>query len=241
MVAMLAAGAAGLAVAGLAVPGEPRREHAPPPAGAVVLEFPFRGRWVVQNSPARRVPSHGTYAFGESHAIDFVAVDEHGRSAPRGWRSLVATEPAEIFHGFGKPILAPLSGTVVLTHDGEPDHEARRSQLALLPYAMGQAKRIREGIPAIAGNHVVIAARPGGPYVLLAHLRRGTVQVHPGQRVQAGEPVAECGNSGNSTEPHVHVQVSDSTDWPHANGIPLAFHHPGNPAWIPAESETVHP
>lgn len=86
----------------------------------------------------------------------------------------------------------------------------------------------------------MIAVRPGGPFVLLAHLRRGTVQVRPGQRLQAGEPLAKCGNSGNSTEPHVHVQVSDSTDWDNAHGIPLAFRRPGASTWVPAESEIVN-
>lgn len=215
------------------------RDRAKPRSDSLVLDFPFRGRWRVENSPARRVPSHGTYAFGSAHAIDFVAVDDRGRSAPRDWRSWIATEPPDRFVAFGQPILAPLAGTVVGIHDGEDDHEARRSQLTLVPYMIGQAKRIRGGAPAIAGNHVVIAGPSGSPFVLLAHLRRGTVRVRPGQRVRCGEMVAECGNSGNSTEPHVHVQVSDSTDWPRAQGIPLAFRGPTRFAWVPAESEIV--
>ena len=145
--AILLAGAAALAVIGRSVPAAPKSEHSSPQADAVVLDFPFRGTWRVENSPARRVPSHGTYTFGTSHAIDFVAVTDRGRSAPRTWRSLVAAEPPEIFRGFGQPILAPLSGTVVLTHAGEPDHEARRSQLTLVPYMLGQAERVRAGIP----------------------------------------------------------------------------------------------
>lgn len=209
-----------------------------PPADAVVLDLPFQGSWRVENSPARRVPSHGTHAFGTSHAIDFVAVDDKGRSAPFAWRSLVSTEPPEFFRGFGVPILAPVSGTVVLTHDEEPDHEARRSQLTLVPYMLGQTGRARAGIAGLAGNHVVIAARLDGPFVVLAHLRQGTVQV-PGQHVQAGEPLAECGNSGNSTEPHVHVPVSDSTDWDRAHGVPLAFRDRTGAVWLPGESEIV--
>src|SRR5690242_4706035 len=102
----------------------------------VLLDFPFRGRWLAQNSPARRVPSHGTDLFGVTYAIDFVAVDERGRSAPRSWRSVLAVEPPGIFRGFGLPILAPVGGTVALVHDGEPDHAARRSQPALLAYAL---------------------------------------------------------------------------------------------------------
>jgi hypothetical protein len=38
----------------------------------VLLPLPFQGTWIVENSPARRTPSHGTHAFGASHAIDFV-------------------------------------------------------------------------------------------------------------------------------------------------------------------------
>jgi hypothetical protein len=210
-----------------------------PSSDAVVLDFPFRGSWRVENSPARRVPSHGTYAFGTSHAIDFVSVDDAGRSAPRTWRSLWAPEPAEVFVGFGQPILAPLAGSVVAVHDGEPDHEGRRSQLALVPYMLGQAGRIRAGVAAVAGNHVVVAVDNKGPFVLLAHLRRGTVHVRPGQQVQPGEPLAQCGNSGNSTEPHVHVQVTDSTDWNRARGIPLAFRDRDGTVWVPGESEIV--
>ncbi|MFA6576929.1 MAG: M23 family metallopeptidase [Nocardioides sp.] len=205
---------------------------------AVLLDLPFRGTWLVQNSPARRVPSHGTHAFGVTYAIDFIAVDGRGRSAPRTWRTFLSVEAPEVFRGFGEPILAPADGTVVITHDGEPDHEGRRSQLTLVPYALGQARRVRAGAAAIAGNHVVLSLGPGGPFVLLAHLRRGSIRVRPGQSVRSGDQLGECGNSGNSTEPHVHVQVTDSTDWSTARGLPLAFRR-SDGAWVPAESEVV--
>ena len=51
--------------------------------GPVMLDLPFRGRWMARNSPAKRVPSHGTHLLGTTYAIDFIAVDERGRSAPR--------------------------------------------------------------------------------------------------------------------------------------------------------------
>ncbi len=168
------------------------------------------------------MPSHGTHAFGVTYAIDFIAVDDRGQSAPRTWRALVSVERPESFRGFGRPILAPVTGTVVVAHDGERDHEARRSQPALLAYALSQAQRIRAGAAAIAGNHVVIAVHPDGPFVLLAHLRRQSVRVRPGDVLEPGDPVGDCGNSGNSTQPHVHVQVTDSTDWARARGLPLA-------------------
>lgn len=191
---------------------------------SIQISLPFTGRWLVQNSPARRVPSHGIDLLGERYAIDFVGVDEQHRTAGRrDWRTLFATEPVERFFAFGQALLAPADGTVVAVHDGEVDHEARRSQLTLLPYALGQASRLREGIAAVAGNHVIIALGDAAAFVALAHLRAGSVRVAPGDEVTTGQPVAECGNSGNSTQPHVHVQVMDSADLSIARGLPLSF------------------
>jgi hypothetical protein len=207
-------------------------------SGAVVLAFPFSGRWLARNSPARRVPSHGTHLMGTTYAIDFIAVDERGRSAPWKWRAALASEPPETFVGYGAPILAPCAGTVVIVHDGEPDHDARRTQLSLVPYMLGQAARIRGGPAAIAGNHVVIAADPDGPYILLAHLRNGSPTVKVGDRVREGSVVGACGNSGNSTQPHLHIQATDSTNWQSARGLPIAFGSASAPA-LPAESEIV--
>ena len=204
----------------------------------IELAYPFSGRWLARNSPARRVPSHGTHLMGTTYAIDFVAVDERGRSAPWSWRAAVATEAPEGFVGFGLPILAPCSGRVVVAHDGEPDHEARRSAPALLSYALTQARRVRGGAPAIAGNHVVIAMGEGGPFVLLAHLRQGSVRVAVGDEVVEGHAVGACGNSGNSTAPHVHLQVTDSLSWDSANGLPLRFRGPAGPT-LPQEAEIV--
>ena len=203
------------------------------------MSVPLHGSWRVQNSPANRVPSHGTEAFGSSYAIDLIPVDEHGRSAPRTWRGLVAAEPPELFVGFGRPILAPIAGVIAHVHDGELDHEARRSQLSLVPYMLRQLDRARRGAPGLAGNHAVIAVGVGGPFVLLAHLQRGSVQVQPGQVITTGLPVARCGNSGNSTEPHLHLQVSDSMDWSRARGLPFAFIGLDGTTWLPRNSQVV--
>ncbi len=191
---------------------------------AVLLTLPFRDRWLVQNSPARRVPSHGVDLLGERYAIDFVGVDErHRTAAVRDWRTLFATEPPERFVAFGRPILAPAAGVVVQVHDGEEDHAARRSQPALVPYALGAAGRLRGGVHAVAGNHVTIALPRIRAFVSLVHLRRGSLRVRVGEQVRTGQPIAECGNSGNSTQPHVHVQVADSLDLTGAQGVPVAF------------------
>lgn len=189
----------------------------------VVLSLPFRGTWRAQNSPARRVPSHGTDVFATTYAIDFVAVRD-GRSADvRDWRTVLATEPNERFHAFGRPILAPADGVVSAVHDGEPDHVARRSPLTLGPYLATQASRARAGAAALAGNHVIVELTGGGRFVVLAHLRRSSVRVGRGEPVQVGQHLGDCGNSGNSTQPHLHLQVMDGLDPFTARGVPMAF------------------
>src|SRR5690606_17908560 len=106
----------------------------------VELAPPFSGRWLVQNSPADRVPSHGTHLFATTYAIDFVPVDEVGRSARLGLRGLVRPEPPQAFVGFGRPVLAPSDGVVAAVHDGEPDHDAYRG-LPSVGYALTQGRR----------------------------------------------------------------------------------------------------
>ncbi|MBP3043015.1 M23 family metallopeptidase [Arthrobacter jiangjiafuii] len=190
----------------------------------VAVSLPFTGKWKVENSPLRRVPSHGTHLLATTYAIDFVGVDDDGRTAPRvSWRTAFATEAPELFFAFGRPILAPVTGKVVAVHDGEPDHEARRSQLALVPYLLGQQERLRQGTGAIAGNHILIAADDGGAVVGVMHLRAGSLRVGAGRHVSEGEHIGDCGNSGNSTQPHVHVQAMDGRDPWTARGLPLVF------------------
>jgi murein DD-endopeptidase MepM/ murein hydrolase activator NlpD len=201
-------------------------DYRPDPARSpVVLALPFHGTWVARNSPARRIPSHGTHFLGQTFAIDFVAVQDRRRtSAVKDWRTLVGVEPAERFFAFGRAILAPAAGRVIAVHDGEPDHPARRSPLTLLPYLVTQGSRLRKGgLGAIAGNHVILALGDDGPYVALAHLRAGSTRVRPGGAVTEGQELAACGSSGNSTQPHLHIQVMDSPDLLVARGVPMVF------------------
>ena len=201
-----------------------RKTPGPIPEGGVIGRLPFEGWWLSEVSPTRRVPSHGTDLFGTTYALDFLAVDDDGRTAPaRSLRTVFATEPPELFHVFGRPLYSPVAGTVVSVHDGEPDHEARRSVLTLIPYGLSQPQRIRQGLAAILGNHVIIQVAEGPHYVGLVHLQRGSVQVSPGDRVGVGDQIGRCGNSGNSTQLHLHIQAMDSPDPYAAKGVPLRF------------------
>ncbi len=201
-------------------------------AAAVDLKYPFRGRWSVRNSPANRVPSHGTHRFGTTFAIDFVPVDARGRSAPRRLGALLRPESPSQFFGFGRPILTPCPGVVVAVHDGELDHDTFRG-FPSVGYALTQRHRAARGWRGLAGNHVVVELRPGA-LVALCHLREGSIAVQVGQVLEVGEVVGQCGNSGNSTEPHLHLQAIDSLDIDQAHGLPLSL-----PCGLPRNGDIV--
>ena len=187
---------------------------------SIDLEYPFSGRWLVQNSPVDRVPSHGTALFASSYAIDFVPVDAQGRTAPITVRTLTRPEPPGFFPGFGRDLLAPASGVIVGTHDAEPDHPAYRG-LPSIGYSLSQWRRVQAGWVALAGNHVLIETE--NILVALCHLQQDSLMVRAGQRVQVGDVLGRCGNSGNSTEPHVHVQAVDNLDIDRANAVRITF------------------
>src|SRR5699024_12081491 len=107
--------------------------------------------------------------------------------------SLLRPEPPERFAGFGRPVTAPVDGTVVAVHDSEPDHSAHRG-LPSLGYALTQRKRVEAGWRALAGNHIMIDC--GTAIVALCHFKRGITQVQLCDRVQIRFNDERLGNSG---------------------------------------------
>lgn len=197
-------------VRGLAVRREP-----------VVVEVPVRGRWIAINSPADKVPSHGVHSTGQTHAIDLVHWPDPGTVWTPVHRWPLMRRP-EDFPGFGQPVLAPADGRVVRTSNSWRDHWSRNSWPALLyAFVEGSARELL-GPGALLGNHVILDLGDG-TYAALAHLRRGSITVSEGQVVRAGQQLAECGNSGNTSEPHVHFQLMDRRRPAVAAGLPFVF------------------
>jgi murein DD-endopeptidase MepM/ murein hydrolase activator NlpD len=125
------------------------------------------------------------------------------------------------FASFGRPIVAPTDGVVVGATDWQRDHWSRTSWPAPAWFILEGFVRELTGPGRVLGNHVVIRIDDDA-YVVLAQLRRRSVRVKTGDRVHAGDLVAQCGNSGNTTEPHLHIQVMDHR-WPLvAGGVPFA-------------------
>ncbi|GAA1865726.1 M23 family metallopeptidase [Actinomadura bangladeshensis] len=196
----------------------------------VVVRSPVRGRWAAVNSPADKVPSHGTHELGQTYAIDLVHVPDPGRPWTPLRRWPLAARP-ETFPAFGQDVLAPADGVVVQASGRQRDHWSRNSWPGLL-YLLVEGMLFRQllslltlsGGRFVVGNSVTLDLG-GGVYAVFAHLRRGSVRVAKGDRVRAGDVLGEVGNSGNTSEPHLHFHLMDRPRPLAAAGIPFAFRY----------------
>jgi murein DD-endopeptidase MepM/ murein hydrolase activator NlpD len=75
-----------------------------------------------------------------------------------------------------------------------------------------------------AGNHVVVDIGYG-LYALYAHMRPGTIKVKLGDLVKAGQVLGHIGNTGNSTEPHLHEHIDNQPSFLAGQGVPYEFSH----------------
>lgn len=189
-------------------------------ADPVTVSPPVRGSWRAVNSPSSRVPSHGIHTYGQTYAIDLVF--EPPGSPPRrlSWHPLARR--AGDFPGFGRPVHAASPGRVVRVRQGQRDHWSRTSVPALIYLLVESMIRELLGVGRVIGNHIVVDLGDGR-YALYAHLQRHSAAVRPGDRITAGQQIARCGNSGNSTEPHLHFQVMDRSRPAFAAGLPFRF------------------
>ncbi len=130
-------------------------------------------------------PSHTLHAGfrGSSYGVDLIEVDRWGFRAG----GIMPADPARYLI-FGTPVLAPCAGQVILAKGDRPDM---------------QVPELDDGHPA--GNYVLL--RCNGIDILLGHFRQGSLRVAAGDVLVVGEQIAEVGNSGESSEPHLHIHA----------------------------------
>jgi len=196
----------------------------------VVVGLPLRGEWVAVNTPAFRVPSHGTDQLGQRYAYDFLRLGgtrgQYYMGSPfQLW--MVGVRLTDCF-GYGQPVVAPFDGQVAEARDGvrERGHLWPVGDLlAVLRNSLaygGRLETLTAGeVQSLVGNHVIL--EKDGIFALCAHLANGSVKVKKGDTVKEGEPIGKVGHSGNSTAPHLHFQLMDRVDGLKAKGVPCAF------------------
>lgn len=157
-------------------------------AAAQNLSLPFNGRWfVMQGGDTLNVNQHIAVP-AQAYGIDFV------KFGGPGGRELTRRKPTRVedFFCWNEAVLAPVGGVVATVVGDLPDNP------------LGSKDPLRP-----AGNHVVIQTKEG-MFVFLAHLKRNSVSVAPGDRVRRTQPLGLCGNSGNTDYPHIHLHIQDT-------------------------------
>ena len=176
----------------------------------VVIGPPLRGgAWLAANGPSNEsghrralLPIAGTPAIAQRFAIDYVRVDTLGRTLS-GDRAR-----NENFYAENAEAIAVADGIVVATKDSIPEN---------VPGPTSRAVPIT--LETVGGNHVILDIG-GGRFAFYAHLRPGSLRVKLGDRVRRGQVLGLVGNSGNSTEPHLHFHISDGNSPLGSEGVP---------------------
>jgi hypothetical protein len=144
------------------------KEPPAPERDPVVVHFPLRGEWTAPNTPAKRVPSHGTDMLGQRYAFDFVRTDP-ARKGMIFYKAsllhyLVAGVRIEECFGWGDPIHSPVAGVVVAAADGWPERERLQPfkdlALVLKTGFTFNPRRLTDFRP-LAGNHLIIETDAG--------------------------------------------------------------------------------
>jgi murein DD-endopeptidase MepM/ murein hydrolase activator NlpD len=163
------------------------------------LQLPFTGEWTVAWGGDTKALNHHADNPAQKNAFDFLITGKSG-STHRGDG---ARNPD--YYAFGQLILAPCAGTVVMVVDGIPDNE---------PGTMDPA--------FVTGNTVIIQTK-NSEYLFFCHFSQHSIVVRQGQQVHPGQALGRCGNSGNSSEPHLHFHIQNNADINTGTGIKCFF------------------
>lgn len=184
------------------------------PRKTAYLAFPVKGEWLIVNGRAER------HSYGGQFGFDLVAKRDR-RLHEGGWQGNAELED---YASHGRAIYAPADGVVVSAVDHYPD-------MAPVPggttFPGGPPPENRE---QYVGNYLVIELAAGG-FLYLSHLMEESVTLGSGDSVREGQMIARVGNSGNTSGPHLHLELLDGAPHPSQvltlqvaqSGLPVGF------------------
>ncbi|GGK86055.1 hypothetical protein GCM10011405_37320 [Rufibacter glacialis] len=169
------------------------------------LQLPVKGEWIVfWGGPTVKQNYHAAYST-QQFALDLMPAADSARTwqAAKG-EALALTD----FACYGSPVFAPAAGKVVVAIDSIPDNQ------------VGKFHPTSE-----KGNYLIIEHQKG-EFSLLGHLKQNSIKVKVGDEVKAGAEVAQCGNSGRTTSPHLHFDLIDKPNIGRGTlSLPAKFYH----------------
>ena len=163
------------------------------------LILPFKDKWTVTWGGDTAELNYHVESKAQKNAFDFVITDENGKSYKTDGKT------NEDYYAFGKELIAPCDAEVVLSVDGIKDN---------IP---GELNPIY-----IPGNTVILKTK-NDEFLFFAHFKQNSIVVKQGQKVKQGELLGLCGNSGNSSEAHLHFHIQNIEDMNKATGAKSYF------------------
>lgn len=163
------------------------------------LKLPFNEEWSVLWGGDTKEENYHIIDKAQKNAFDFIITNSQGKSYKNDGKI------NEDFYAFGKQLIAPIDGEIVLVVDGIKDN--------------------KPGIPNplyVPGNTVIIKTK-NNEYLFFAHFKQNSIVVKQGQIVKQGKVLGLCGNSGNSTEPHIHFHIQNVESMNKATGAKSYF------------------
>jgi hypothetical protein len=171
---------------------------------SIPMSLPFEDYWTVINGGNEKLSSHSWNLITQRYAYDLIIINKDGKKYDAD------ASKAENYYAFGQDVLAPADGEVIKVQNYLPD------------YTYAGTGTINLRTRDMRGNYLVIR-HTDQVYSFIAHLKQDSCIVKPGDFVKCGQVIAQCGNSGHSTEPHIHFHVQDHPNFYLAVGLPILF------------------
>lgn len=163
------------------------------------MQLPFRGEWTIFWGGDTREQNYHVDVKFQKNAFDIVINDVQGKSHKSEGKS------NEDYYAFGQELLASCDAEVVLAVDGVPDNKPGVLNKLYVP-----------------GNSVLLKTK-NNEYIFYAHFKQNSIKVKRGDKVKQGQLLGLCGNSGNSSEPHLHFHIQNQEDINTATGAKCFF------------------
>ena len=160
------------------------------------LRLPFDGEWDVASGGRSIVTNHHVVAKDQRFAYDFLIKRDNLSFQNKGKKN-------EDYYCYNKRLYAPGSGIVVTVKNDLPENK---------PGSM----------PTTSGNHVIIDHQ-NGEFSILSHFKQGTIVVKEKDKLDIGQFLGLCGNSGHSSEAHLHYHLQNTPVFFEGDGLPAQF------------------
>jgi murein DD-endopeptidase MepM/ murein hydrolase activator NlpD len=163
------------------------------------LILPFNEEWTVFWGGDTKEQNYHVAYKSQKNAFDMIITNAAGKSHKNDGKN------NEDYYAFGKDLIAPASGEVVMVVDGVKDNKPGITNPNYVP-----------------GNTVIIKTS-NNEYLFFAHFKQHSIKVKQGQKIQQGDLLGLCGNSGNTTEPHLHFHIQNVEDMNISTGAKAYF------------------